>query len=456
MSYPIFTRHSPYSIRPSALVFLLVALLPAGGCDTLDQEPQISIDSKDVLTTEDGAESVLIATYAAVEAFMPEEIMFSAVISDEADHTGSFTEWTEFDNNNVNPSNIEVEEYWQDVYRMINSANYVLADAPSIAFADENRLAQILGEAKALRALGYFHLIRWFGGVPIVTTPTRGIEDIGTPARNTAAEVYAFVVSELLDARALVRTNGPIGFIDSHVVNGLLARAYLHTGQYAEAADAAGLVLASGQFPVLEPLQRLYGDPTQDSPGGLNSLESVWEWQDGNGLAFFGFRPAFGGRYEYAPSLDFTFSLEPGDGRNPFLVRAQEGLRVVGKYFRIRDSSDHFFMMRLTEILLIRAEALVGAGATDFTEPLEYVNVIRQRAFLDPIPVEAVTTAEEMAQLILAERRIELGFEGQRWHDLVRTGEYDLVLGITEDQTRWPIPQGEIDVNPNLAQNSGY
>ena len=434
------------------LVFLVVL---AAGCDTLDQNPQISVDSQEVLTTEDGAESVLIATYAAMESFMPEEIMFSAVMSDEADHTGSFTEWREFDNNTINPSNIEVEEYWQDVYRMINSANYVLADASVIAFANPNRLQNVLGEAQALRAIGYFHLVRWFGGVPLVTLPTRTIEDITTPERSSEEDVYAFIIAELESARSLVRPTGPIGFIDSHVIDGLLARVYLHTGRYREAADAAALVLASGQFPFLEPLFRLYGDPFQDSPGGLNSLESIWEWQDGNGLAFFGFRPAFGGRYEYAPSIEFAFSIEPNDARIPFLVQVQEGQRVVGKYFRIRDSSDHFFMMRLAEVLLIRAEALVRSGETDFSEPLQLVNAIRQRALLDPIALESVPSAEQMLALILDERRSELGFEGHRWHDLVRTGAYQL-LGLSASQTRWPIPQGEIDVNPNLTQNPGY
>lgn len=442
--------------RTISIPFFVALILMLSGCDTLDQAPQISIDSEEVLTTEEGAESVLIATYAAMEAFLPEEIMFSAVISDEADHTGSFTEWTEFDNNNINPSNIEVEEYWQDVYRMINSANYVIADAPAIDFIDPLREAQVVGEAKALRALGYFHLARWFGGVPIVTSPTRTIADIDTPARNTTQEVYSFVIAELLEARSLVRSNGPIGFVDSHVINGLLARIYLHIGQFQQALDATQVILESGQFTVLEPLFRLYGDPFQDSPGGLNSLESIWEWQDGNGLAFFAFRPAFGGRYEYAPTIELALSLEQGDSRAPYIIQVQEGQRVVGKYFRIRDSGDHFYMMRLAEILLIRAEAQVQLGITNFAEPLGIVNLLRQRANLPPFPAEAITTSEQMLQLIWNERTIELAFEGHRWHDLVRTGQYQTVLGLSANQTLWPVPQGELDVNPNLTQNTGY
>ena len=444
--------HKHFSILlPSLLITIVLA-----GCDVLDQNPQISIDSQEVLTTQEGAESVLIATYAGMEAFLSEEILFSAVMSDEADHTGSFTEWAEFDNNNVNPSNIEVEEYWQDVYRMINSANYLLTDAPAIGFTDEARQRNLLGEAQALRALGYFHLVRWYGGVPIITLPTRAIEDITTPARESEETVYSFIEAQWLEAKSLVRTDAPLGFIDGYVIDGLLARLYLHTGAYQEAADAALGILTSGQFPGLESLFRLYGDPFQASPGGLNSLESIWEWQDGNGMAFFAFRPAFGGRYEYAPSIDLAFALEPGDARSPFLIRSQEGQRVVGKYFRIRDSGDHFFMMRLAEILLIRAEALVRAGASDLTEPLQIVNLLRQRAFLDPIPAEAIRSSDDMLSFILAERRIELAYEGHRWHDLVRTGEAETLLGLAPEQTRWPIPQGELDVNPNLNQNNGY
>ena len=112
-------------------------------------------------------------------------------------------------------------------------------------------------------------------------------------------------------------------------------------------------------------------------------------------------------------------------------------------------------MIRLAEVLLIKAEAL--ARQNNLSGAVDAYNPIRVRAGLAPHVLGAdVTTQAEVLAAIDTERRLELAFEGDRWPDLVRTGQAVPVLGIPEFQTLFPIPQAERDVAPGLTQNPGY
>jgi hypothetical protein len=112
-------------------------------------------------------------------------------------------------------------------------------------------------------------------------------------------------------------------------------------------------------------------------------------------------------------------------------------------------------VIRLAEVILIRAEALARQDRLE--EAVDAYNEVRVRAGLDPhvFGVDVSTQADVLAA-IWQERRVELAFEGDRFSDLVRTGRAVDVLGIPAFRTRWPIPQSERDVAPNLTQNEGY
>ncbi len=125
---------------------------------------------------------------------------------------------------------------------------------------------------------------------------------------------------------------------------------------------------------------------------------------------------------------------------------------------------------------MLKAEAQNELGNT--AEAAATLNLVRSRAGL--APVSAGLSKADMKKAILNERRLELAFEAQRWDDLVRFGEAsNVMLALNEvtytcangvvgppvqmdyshcDQNHWimPIPQLEIDANPNLTQNQGY
>ena len=221
----------------------------------------------------------------------------------------------------------------------------------------------------------------------------------------------------------------------------------LYDGQF-EAAGALAADLA-GDYPLVD-LESLYGS--------LNSAESIWELQyttdDSNAMAFFGF--VVGGRNEYSPTQTAVDLYEAGDGRLDWAFAIDSETLVVGKYFRVNTGADHHFLIRGAEMVLIAAEA--AARDDDYDEAVRLVNLVRTRAGASEIDEDSIDSQSEALDLVLAERARELIFEGHRWHDLVRTGRAVSTLEtlVSENFTRWPIPQRELDVNEALQQNPGY
>jgi len=136
--------------------------------------------------------------------------------------------------------------------------------------------------------------------------------------------------------------------------------------------------------------------------------------------------------------------------------------------YKYRSKYHSVIKLRLADILLLKAEALVEQNK--LPEAAAIVNTIRKRAKLANLTSDITSSKEKMADAVLNERRLELAFEGQRWFDLVRTGKvYDIMntlnsrdsgrlpmKTITEDKLVLPIPQAQIDKNPSMVQNPGY
>jgi hypothetical protein len=137
---------------------------------------------------------------------------------------------------------------------------------------------------------------------------------------------------------------------------------------------------------------------------------------------------------------------------------------VLSKYVDYNTGYSDMYMIRLADILLLRAEAY--NAKSDVANAAIMVNKVRARVGLAPT---MAATQNDMALAIEKERRLELAFEGQRWFDLVRTGRAIAVMNAQKDadgnslnynvqkyQLIYPIPQTQIDLNPLLSQNSGY
>lgn len=437
----------------TAACALALGSVALGACDVLNTEPTASVEDTQALNTPRKAELVLSAAYNQLQAFYDLAVIYNDLNADNARHSGSFPTWLEIDTYNYTPANVDIQGQWGGPYNLINITNNIIAEVPNLATTTtftEARRNEIVGEARVLRAFAYHHLVRYFGDVPLVLEPTRAVDPAKIyPARATTAEVYTQIVADLTAAEGLLgATNKTFGFVDGWAAKALLARVYLYQQNWAQAEAKASEVIG-GPFS-LAPLATLY-----DGTGG--GTEMIWGLQysttDVENMSFFAYPNGGGGRFEYAPTPEILAAFAPADARRAYNIRRVGTTDVVGKYFRVTTDDDPHYVVRLAEMLLTRAEARAQQGkAGDARTDL---NAVRTRASLPD--VDATLAGPALLDAILAERRLELAFEGHRWFDLKRTGRAVATLGLpSADRQLWPIPQRERNVNPNLSQNPGY
>ncbi len=455
---------------------LSAGLLLAGGCsEVLEQVPQHVIAETNFWKTGADAEAAIISGYDRLQGLVDGNIVALSVESDDAVSITNNDRYAEFDRNNVLADNPRVEQYWERNYNGIHRVNDVLQRVPGIedgTFTAENR-ARILSEAYFLRAYFYFNMVRLYGGVPLVTVPYATFKADFTKPRATADEVYAQITADLLEAEKSLPQSYPTVFATRGratlgAAKALLARVYLYRKDYQKAADKAAEVLAIPLYSLVTTASY----PAIFTPAGKNSAEGIFEvqflssasegtdvWRRFLPSAQSGTPANTGGDYWAAPTEELFNSFEPGDIRRAVNIAFSTrppyntaGLPYVAKYRRTTGGDDpNIFVIRLADVILIRAEALNELGQAAQAIPL--VNQIRNRAGL------ANTTAATQAGLreaIDKERRLEFAFEGQRWHDLVRTGRAEAKLTVGKDKLVWPVPARERNVNPELVQNPGY
>jgi hypothetical protein len=249
----------------------------------------------------------------------------------------------------------------------------------------------------------------------------------------------------------------PAGRASSFSATALLARVYLtrfHFGNNPVDATAAltnaDKVITEGGFSLVSPYASLYA-------AGDNSeriFQIVFSAQDKNRLAEYFFPTSLAGRYEVGPSESFVAAFDPADSVRfaATLARDKDGLYYGYKYTELVEGSDAVLVIRLAEMYLIKAEALAYTEG-DITAIQQNIDAIRYRAGLQPT---TAATYDDLKLAIENERRFEFAFEGYRWFDLVRTKRATTVLGITEDQTLFPIPLSEMQTNSKMTQNPGY
>ena len=433
-------------------VIAIAAMLAA--CDSpLDTDPTASIDENTALSTARGIELGLNGAYRSLTGgslYGVNEMVYPDLYADNLDFTGTFQTDREVALRNITSTNGSVLGTWQTSYDGINRANNILEAIPNVSGMDATAAAVARGEALFIRALHYSILNRYFGGVPLVLTPTRGVNDDSFVSRATTAEVWTRVEQDLEEARGLLPTGRVNGRATQAAADALLARVYLESGKYTQARDKATTVINNTAYR----LNTNY----RDNFTVKNSPESIFELQytvnDNNSQAFWYFPQALGGRLGYAPSANLYNAYPAGDRRRDASIALQGTQRYGNKYFRIANGDDNVIVLRLAEMYLIRAEANTRLNAPAATVRAD-LDVLRVRAGLLPLGPE-IDTQSELFDAILLERRLEYAMEGHRFFDLRRLGRAEAVLQLAAAKLLWPIPQAERDVNANLVQNPGY
>lgn len=453
-------------MRLKLILFTVIGALAFASCDVLNQTPSQSLPTDGIFTSETNVRGVLAGAYNSLQSAVPYNIRFTELAADNALHTGSFPSWANVDQHQLLASNAEARDTYINYYDVINTANNLIAftaDVEDVSFSEQEK-NEIIAQAKAIRAMSYHTLVRWFGGVPLVLEPPAAIDESVNVPRSTVQQVYDQIIKDLQDAETVLGANGTSGAttVSGYAVKALLARVYLYDGQYGLAETKASEVIDSGEY-ALGDYSANFGVLEADGQGSDESIfELSFTTEDANSLSFFARPNGNGGRYEYGPEANYISLYEANDVRFESNLRVYSGAYRLGKYFRL-NGNDNIIIVRLAEMYLIRAEAIAQqdyeTNPARALEAQDDINVIRNRAGLGDVDPLTVTTLEEFMDEVLLQRRIELDQEGHRWHDLVRTGRAVTTLGIDQNDTLWPIPQREIDSNSGINpedQNPGY
>jgi hypothetical protein len=345
---------------------------------------------------------------------------------------------------------------WYAAYDGINRVNNIIYALPDIQYASETNRNKVMAEALFLRALFHYDMTVYFGDIPLRTVPTLDLSSIEIE-RSPRTLVFSQIIEDLEFARNNLPSTTVTGRADYYSAAALLAKTYLADFQYNNniasadsSAKIAERIINSGEF-LLEP--EYIGLYTPDITSTESIFEVVYDVQNFNRLAQYFYSRELSGRYEVSPTTECIDSYETGDNRKDASID-YDGLNApyVIKYNDVSGGTDRVYVLRLADMYLTRAEALIYTNG-NVTEIQNDINEVRNRAGLDNT---TATTIEDLKIALENECRHEFAFEGRRWIDLVRTGRAVSVLGIEENYTLFPIPLNELLTNKKMTQNPGY
>jgi hypothetical protein len=369
----------------------------------------------------------------------------------------------EFYKNELSATNSYIDNnLWDESYKYIYSANAVLDGLKTSTGVSDSTKNQLEGEAKFIRAFCHFYLVNLFGDVPLITSTNYQTNAI-TP-RTPASAVYAQIISDLQDARTLLRpdynvSNGERIRPNQWAAAALLARVYLYLHDWRDADTQATSVINQTTLYSL--------NPDLNSVFLANSSEAIWQLMP----VIPGFNTQEGETFiltdapQYvALTIPLLSAFEPGDNRRiqwiDSIVVNSQTYYYAFKY-KVKASqqlTEYSMVFRLAEQYLIRAEA--EAQQNDLADATGDLNIIRNRAGL---PNTSSVSSSDILTNIDHERQVELFSEwGHRWFDLKRNQLSNSVLGPIKGpgwqstDTLYPIPKTEITNDPHLTQNPGY
>ena len=385
---------------------------------------------------------------------------------------------------------------WSSFYITINRTNSILENVPAIEM-DENLKTRFLAEAHFLRAMSYFNLVRGFGPVPLKTMESTDVSTIGA-VRAPEDMIYELIIQDCQTAiNGLPENVGEeTGRASKWAAKMLLAEVYLTRENWAGAAQEANDIITSNQYSLIrveEPADFYNIFAVQTSTEDILSIHH--SSSKGSSLPGYLHRPATppynyssGGVYAWLPNQhegSFLNSWDENDLRYDFNLYSQY-IGPDGQWVDLPAATPLLFakfitdptglsiysapIFRYAEAFLILAEAESMANNGPNAKALEHLNIIKRRGYgLDPFSPSDIDyptgmNAEEFRATVLQERAYEFIVEGKRWHDLKRTGKVKEAMGkvgrtVIDERLLWPIPQEEIDNNPDLTQadqNPGY
>jgi len=471
----------------------LLLLLAVSGCEkSLEFEVKDRITLDNFFETSDDAVAAVNAIYDAlgdVDMYNSSLWLIQDLASDDCDALSTWNDPNahQFDRYTLQANNNYTTNIWRASYQLIGRANLSIERIPGIDM-DETLRNRLIGEAKFLRGLTYFNLVRMFGDVPLVLNTESDIDAYLVP-RTDLETVYAQLIEDLTEAVAVLPktfAGANLGRATRGAALGILAKVYLTRGEWESAAESARAVMDLNVYGLYADFRDNFREATKN---GKESVFAVQFYsnvvQENSRIVISGLPSIYAfpaGVGIILPTEDLLNSFEEGDyryeatffeeynyfGHNTFEPHIWKHWdQVAYPPDKTGQSGANFPVMRYAEVLLMYAEALNEVNQGPTQEAYDAVNQIRARARngVDGVlPDLSGLSQEQFRDAVLKEKRCETVNEGQRWFDLVRTGNLEeYVKRAKGDKSNpqsfnyvFPIPQREIDLNDKLTQNDQY
>lgn len=442
-----------------SIIYLTVLILVAS-CqltDVLDNDPPNNLVPENVVQNENDARALVNGIYATITSrTTPAYYMFTETIPGGLAGTmsaGGGSIYGAFNDNDVLYDNIFLGQYWTGFYTVIDHANNtikLISELPDNEFQAYNK-AELIGEAKYLRAMATFDALRYFGQFFDQTSPLgiilrqEPVNFVNKDApRSTVADCYAQILSDLDNAISEAPDFTVTYRISKTAAKTLKARVLLYMGNYAEAAALADEIIRMET----RSLSPDYGSVFSD---GLNSEEMIFmTYRDENSDTDDNNRKRF---YTGRKITSWFTDVMAGDPRGAYLYNGTSVVKTNNV-----DAYRPTYFLRLAQVYLMKAEGLAFSGASlqDAAAPL---NIIRNRAGIGD---SGATTIEELKDDIFNEIARELAFEnGSVWFSAIRFGKIMSIKPTVTSSNQYilPIPEDELLNNGALTladQNPGY
>jgi starch-binding outer membrane protein, SusD/RagB family len=449
-------------------LFLTISFTACNGL--LDETSPNDLSANGAIKDAASAESALLGIYSSMQLkgyYGGQYPLIGEALTDNA-ATGGYQAISldELGNKAVTPANVLVEDLWLAIYRVVANCNGLLAALPAVDDLSATRKKDIEGQARAIRALAHFDLLRYFGehwnaastfGVPIVTT-VQALDN--RPARATVGAVYKVVTDELIAALGLLdAANGTPQYVNQNTVNALLARVYLYQKDMAKADLFATKVINSTNYSLLA--AKDYASIFSSRRTSESVFELAFDIQNKSAFNILTYGRGGAARPEVsfmaASSLNDFFKKTRANDIRATMVNFDSTANDATimpdgrtEKYRGEDIRDNpAYIIRLAEMYLIRAEAKGRtAGLAD-------LNTLRTKRGIFVITPTMLATDDAFRSTILDERRAEFNFEGHRYFDLARLRRLKTDIGVADFRSILPIPGREIKA-AGLTQNPSY
>lgn len=500
------------NIKIIGLVLFIASLASCKKWIDYNPRDEFKISDLEYLQSESDYRTMAVSVYTPLQ-WLNQAVPVGDIASDNAvsggENASDVLSLQQIDDFTHTPVNATLTELWQSAYEGINRANYlhqykdVNKAGAAINFTGKDAL---YGEIYFLRAYYYFHLVRFFGDVPLFVDKRLGLTESKTLKRSPKADVYKQIEADLATAiAALPITNNEKGRATKYAAQALLGKVLLYQNKF----DAAAAMLenvVNGPFSLVSDFGGMF------LSAGENGTESVFEIQYSNTSPYYNWGGVTRGQGNYAvqqcgvrglngsgampyaagwstnlPTQNLANAYTAGDIRKAVTILDIEAYKNANPSFGITyqvapykntglynqkylprkgetsgqvelNYLNNQRIIRYADVLLMAAEAFNRSTTPNDTKAQLYLNRVRRRAFaVNDASKDITATGTALRQAIWDERRLELAMEGDRFFDLVRTGQAAAkITGFTAGKHEvFPIPQFEIEIS-GLTQNSGY